>query len=45
MFDVNNSRDFYAKLLADFDDFIAKSKRISGRHVMTRVEQLVYLLP
>lgn len=29
MFDINNSRDFYEKLLADFDDFMARQD--SGR--------------
>jgi hypothetical protein len=29
MFDINNSRDYYAKLLADFDDFMGEQS--SGR--------------
>jgi hypothetical protein len=32
MFDINNSRDFYAKLLADFDDFMENAD--SARHAM-----------
>jgi hypothetical protein len=32
MFDINNSRDFYAKLLADFDDFMESAD--SARHAM-----------
>jgi len=32
MFDINNSRDFYAKLLADFDDYLENQN--SARHAM-----------
>ncbi|HEY5063718.1 MAG TPA: hypothetical protein VIJ04_02645 [Xanthobacteraceae bacterium] len=32
MFDIRNSRDFYAKLLADFDDFMENQE--SARHAM-----------
>jgi hypothetical protein len=32
MFDINNSVDFYAKLLAEFDDFAADNS--SSRHAM-----------
>jgi hypothetical protein len=32
MFDINNSRDFYVKLLADFDDFMERQD--SARHAM-----------
>ncbi len=32
MFDINNSKDFYTKLLADFDDFM--DHRDSARHAM-----------
>lgn len=32
MFDIRNSRDFYAKLLSDFDDFM--ENRDSARHAM-----------
>jgi hypothetical protein len=32
MFDINNSRDFYQKLLEDFDDFMGRQD--SARHAM-----------
>lgn len=32
MFDINNSVDFYAKLLAEFDDFMAD--QASARHAI-----------
>jgi len=32
MFDINNSRDFYQKLLEDFDDFMGQQD--SARHAM-----------